>query len=60
MKYLRPVLFVMAALSLIAWVLGTFVFHTGFFIHIFLMLGAIFYMQGLIVCPKPQQPLDFV
>jgi hypothetical protein len=53
MKKIRTVLFLIAALFLVVWILGCFIFQAGLFIHIFIMTAAITFMQALIINPKP-------
>jgi hypothetical protein len=51
---MKKALYILAFLSLVTWILGTFVFKAGTVIHTFLIIAAITCIQGVIICPKPQ------
>ncbi|MCG2616104.1 DUF5670 family protein [Terrimonas sp. NA20] len=49
---MKRALFIIAALLILSWVLGFFVWNAGTFIHICLIIAAIFCMQAIILTPK--------
>ncbi|MGK2863624.1 MAG: lmo0937 family membrane protein [Chitinophagaceae bacterium] len=51
---MRRVLFIIAALTAVAWLIGFFIFRAGMFIHISMMTSALCWMQAVIINPKPQ------
>ena len=53
-KCMKLALFIIAALLATVWLVGFFIFNAGIFIHILMITAALFWMQGIIVSPKPQ------
>jgi hypothetical protein len=54
----KTVFFILSFALLITWVLGTFVFSAGSAIHGLAMCSVIFYLQAVIISPKPKPNLD--
>ena len=54
----KTLFFILSIALLITWVLGTFVFSAGAVIHGLAMFSAIFYLQSIIISPKPKPTLD--
>jgi hypothetical protein len=53
---MKGALYILAIALLIFWILGAFIFVVGAFIHILLIVAAIFWMQAVIITrPKSQQ-----
>lgn len=53
---MKGMLYILAVLLIIVWILGAFIFAAGLFIHILLIVAVIFYMQALIVRPNRKIP----
>jgi len=51
---MKNILFITAALLLLSWVMGVFIFHAPSFIHIVGIVGMIVGMQAIIITPKTQ------
>jgi hypothetical protein len=51
---MKLTLYIIAALLIVAWILGVFVFKAGSFIHIFVISSGLSFMQGVIFTPKQQ------
>lgn len=49
---MRYILFLLAGLFFAGWLLGCFVLKAGFYIHILVLMSAIFCLQAIIVNPK--------
>jgi hypothetical protein len=58
MKHIRSILFIIAALFFCIWIAGTFFMQTGTYIHILVMISAIVFMQGLMICPKTPRAVN--
>jgi hypothetical protein len=54
----KTVFFILSVALLITWLLGTFVFSAGSAIHGLAMFSAIFYLQAIIISPKPKPDLE--
>jgi hypothetical protein len=54
----KTVFFILSLALLITWVIGTFVFSAGAAIHGLAMFSAIFYLQAVIISPKPKTNLE--
>jgi len=50
---MKRALFIIAAILLISWILGFFIWNAGVFIHIFFIASAIACMQAVILTPRP-------
>jgi hypothetical protein len=55
---MKRILYTLAIILIITWVLGVFIFTAGMFIHILLIVAAILCMQAIINRPKPQQNIE--
>lgn len=55
---MKLVLYIIAVLLVIAWILGFFIFSAGMFIHVLVIAAAISFLQAIIIAPKaqPDQP----
>ncbi|HKZ65068.1 MAG TPA: DUF5670 family protein [Chitinophagaceae bacterium] len=51
---MKLALYIMAALLIVAWIIGVFIFNAGMIIHIFIIAAVLFLMQAIIINPKPQ------
>lgn len=51
---MKLALYILAALSAASWGIGFFVYNGGMFIHILIITAALFWMQAIIINPKPQ------
>lgn len=52
---MKRMLFGLALLLFLAWVIGFFIFNAGKMIHLSGIISAIAYMQAVIITPKPQE-----
>lgn len=51
---MKRMLFAIATLLLVAWILGFFIFNAGTMIHILIIVSAITGMQAVIITPRCQ------
>jgi len=51
---MRIVLFIIAGLLAISWILGFFIFSAGTIIHILVISAALAFLHAIIHTPKPQ------
>jgi hypothetical protein len=56
--FMKLVLYILAALLAASWVIGFFIFKTGMFIHILMIMAALLLMQAIIINPKPNRIAD--
>lgn len=49
---MKRVLFIIAAILMLSWILGVFVWNAGVFIHALFITSVIFCMQAIIVTPR--------
>jgi hypothetical protein len=50
---MKRALFIIAALLMVSWFLGFFLWNAGISIHILIIVSAIFCMQAVILTPRP-------
>jgi hypothetical protein len=56
--FMKLTLYILAALLATSWVIGFFIFKTGMFIHVLMIIAVLFLMQAIIINPKPNRPVD--
>lgn len=54
----KTLFYLLSIALLISWVMGAFVFAAGGAIHGLAMFSAIFYLQAVIISPKPRPTLE--
>jgi len=54
----KTLFYLLSITLLVIWVIGTFVFEAGGAIHGLAMFSAIFYLQAVIISPKPRPNLE--
>ena len=51
---MKLALYILAALLAASWIVGFFIFNAGMFIHILIIIAALFWMRAIIINPGPQ------
>jgi cytochrome c oxidase subunit IV len=55
---MKLVLCILAVLLAASWVVGFFIFKTGMFIHVLMIMAALLLIQAIIISPKPNRIAD--
>lgn len=51
---MKLALFIIAALLALAWIISCFILKAGIFVHIFIITATLFFLQAIIISPRPQ------
>jgi hypothetical protein len=57
-EFMKLALYILAALLAASWIIGFFIFKTGMFIHVLMIIAILFLMQAIIINPKPSRIAD--
>jgi hypothetical protein len=52
LKIMKRVLYILAVLLSVAWIIGFFIFSAGMFIHCVLVVAILLYLQGVMKTPR--------